>query len=392
MTIQRTPVLSLSSAARNFRPGRPRPHLGQLPFAGGGRSPPPAPYSSPQVNAVSPAACAWTASVAQGVAGDHAVLVVAEHGLHGLHPLGERLGGPAERGGRRLRRVPGALGRLAGVVQGEVAVGAGPEFQGVADTGRRGARSPCSTARGSAVLGRLGRGGQQRRRRPEQRVEAFQEGQVALAVEYADGPAPRAGAAGHGPDPQPAADGAEEQGARAGRRSGRAAVRSRTSWSRSTPSSAASHFSSSPTGSVTVRSRIFRYVLKALRSRRVATRIWCTESGRSRRTAGSRATTARDLVAQVGQDVVARGPGPCRGLLRGALLLRGRPASGAVSARARASLEADADGRTPALRSRFSTASRKRGVAVVGEFDLDLGPGALCRCRPRAVRPGPRRR
>ena len=43
---------------------------------------------------------------------------------------------------------------------------------------------------------------------------------------------------------------------------------------------------------VTVRSRIFPYERKVLRIRRVATRMLWTESGRSRRTAGSSSTMA----------------------------------------------------------------------------------------------------
>ena len=50
------------------------------------------PYSRPQVKALSPAACASAARSRRASRAHHAVLVVAEQGLHGLHPLGELLG------------------------------------------------------------------------------------------------------------------------------------------------------------------------------------------------------------------------------------------------------------------------------------------------------------
>ena len=57
--------------------------------------------------------------------------------------------------------------------------------------------------------------------------------------------------------------------------------------SRACPSVAASHFSSAHSGRVVSRSMMPPKASSALRARRVATRIWCTASGSSRRTSGS---------------------------------------------------------------------------------------------------------
>src|SRR5207245_3983863 len=60
------------------------------------------------------------AEVAGGLAGDHGVLVVAEHRLDLLHLPRELLSRLAGRRAADLGRVAGAAGRLAGLVQGDV--------------------------------------------------------------------------------------------------------------------------------------------------------------------------------------------------------------------------------------------------------------------------------
>lgn len=147
---------------------------------------------------------------AQGVAGDDAVLVVAEDALDGLQPLGGLPGRFPERGPGRLRRVPCAFRRFAGVVQGEVAVRARRVFQGSRDAGGE-AFVVLVRGAGERLAGRAGRG--QQGRVGEECVQGLQQCEVAGAVQHCDGTAAGAAAAGRGPDPQPGPDRAEDQGA-----------------------------------------------------------------------------------------------------------------------------------------------------------------------------------
>ncbi len=152
------------------------------------------------------------ADVAQGVAGDDAVLVVAEQGLDRLHGLGLAFCGLAEGRYGGLGRVAGALGGLAGVVQGQVARCAGVQGQGGVDAAGE-ALVIAEDGLGQDLLGGLF-GGREERGVGEQGVEGVEEGQVALAVEDGEGAAAGAGAAAGVPGAQAAADGAEQQGAR----------------------------------------------------------------------------------------------------------------------------------------------------------------------------------
>ena len=135
----------------------------------------------PEREGVLPGQVGLHAEIPESRAGDHAVVVVAEQRLDLLDALGEAPGLLAERGADGLGRVPGMLGRLARLVQGSVPA-------------RPGGRVPCPAHppaqpaprvpdRGRQHLGRgparLGR----QRRIDEQRVQAVEQGQVAVAVQ-----------------------------------------------------------------------------------------------------------------------------------------------------------------------------------------------------------------
>ncbi len=188
------------------------------------------------------------------------------------------------------------------------------------------------------------------------------------AVEDGGEPAAIAGAARAVVGAQPGADRAE---ARAGRSSASAPVRRSwsTSRSRSRPSSAASHRSSPPSGSVTRRSRTPRKVRRQLRSRRVATRIRCTESGRSRRTAGSRRPERLDLLTDVAEHEIAGGLAlPPRGAVCGA----DGPAAG-PSPESALQFGRSRGGAQPGLPQPLLDAVEECGRPV-GEFGLRFGP------------------
>ena len=298
--------------------------------------------------------------------------------------------------GRGLGGVAGALGGLAGLVQGDVAFGAGGQGEGGVEAAGEPVES-LSTARAGRCGGRSGAG--QQRRVGEEASRAPRSAQMARAVERGEGGAPGSGAPGDAVRPA-GRDRAEHQGG--GQRPDvgvealgeHVAVAVDAEFTREP-------FSSSPRGSVTVRSRTLAYDLNALRRRRVVTLIRWTASGSSRRTAGSRATRAsrwaRRCASTRAPAVSSAGraarPGP-PGLRVRARRRRGRLAQGAghlggagggLDTRLGSSAPMWSRRRRPGRRRRVRPRSRSRRWRS--------SPGAALRrvrCRRRSRRAGRR--
>ncbi len=106
-----------------------------------------------------------------------------------------------------------------------------------------------------------------------------------------------------------------------------------TSVSRIAPSSLAIHFSSSRSAPAVSSCMSGAKVARALRSRRAATRIWWTESGRSRRTAtsaSSRWRTCRERTARMASTARPVGPGTGSSGTSGGSAVRGPSALAAL--------------------------------------------------------------
>ena len=150
-----------------------------------------------------------------------------------------------------------------------------------------------------------------------------------------------------------------------------ACLRSRslsTSASRTSPSSAAIHFSSFRSAATHSSSSRRRKVRRSDRSRRVATRAWCTSSGSSpRRTPGSwrmsRFTPLATVACTSSVNVASGWTAPTRSAMSGGSVAR--------PPRARTILETGSGSPAPAKRSRSATApSRSFGASRVSSTSI----------------------
>ena len=309
--------------------------------------------------------------------GQHAVLVLAEQVLDGgLAAAGTRrraaegrAGPPRPRSGRAWRALRASCSAASRSSPG-----------GAAPASPDPLRQPVGVAphRPGETLPRPAGGRARQRRIGEQRVEAVQQGEVAVAVQRAEQPAVRGAGCGRGGAPgQPGRVRDRRPGRAAGRRARPVSRAASTSRSRSTPELAR------PATSARRRPGRWR--------RGRAPRGRCGSAaqpaggdphpvhgvGHVAADGGVEREERRVLGAGVAQDVVAGGGPrrPCPGVGTGPP--RG-PAAGARPVRrsARASLEARGDGRRPPPVSRSSTASSRAGCAAVGQLGLDLGPAA----------------
>ena len=234
------------------------------------------------MNAFSPGQVGADAEFPVHAPGHHGVLVVAEHGLDLLHLLGEPPGLLAQGRADRLARVPGPLGRLPGLVVGDVRgpAGVGALARGASAAGCAGRLRRAAAGSTSARPGRAASAGQ-RRARPAVRPARRAARSSAPSPARPGRPAARPPASGRNdPAPGPAtgpstcSGGVVPQvcgpaGSPAPRRRGPRRARRRAISARPISSVVRARGMTSPND------------CRVLRSRRAVTRIWCTESGSS---------------------------------------------------------------------------------------------------------------